>query len=123
GAGRNFYLTQTAAIAMSIKDCAFAGPQIVVGNLGVNTSYATYDYNAFTNASNPLSIGGSHDQRSVSYSWQTGPLGNFYLPTNSVLINAGHTNADLLSLYHFTTQTNQVKEANSVVVIGYNYVA
>jgi hypothetical protein len=35
----------------------------------------------------------------------------------------GNTNANLLGLYHFTTQTNQVKETNSVVDIGYHYVA
>jgi len=28
-----------------------------------------------------------------------------------------------VGLYHFTTQTNQVKETNSVVDIGYHYVA
>jgi hypothetical protein len=31
--------------------------------------------------------------------------------------------ADQIGLYHFTTQTNQVKEANSIVDIGYHYVA
>ena len=40
-----------------------------------------------------------------------------------VFINAGNTNANLLSFYHYTTQTNQVKEASSVVDIGYHYVA
>ena len=29
----------------------------------------------------------------------------------------------ILGLYHFTTQTNQVKETNSIVDIGYHYVA
>jgi hypothetical protein len=50
-------------------------------------------------------------------------LGWFYEPTNSVLINTGYLTADQWRLYHFTTQTNQVKETNSVVDIGYHYVA
>jgi len=57
------------------------------------------------------------------FNWQGSWLGNYYLPTNSTLINTGSTNANLLGLYHFTSQTNQVKETNSVVDIGYHYVA
>ena len=55
-----------------------------------------------------------------------GPLGNFYLPANGVatnLFNAGSTNANLLGFYHYTTTTNQVKEANSFVDIGPHYAA
>src|SRR6185369_17370952 len=55
--------------------------------------------------------------------YEAGPLGNYYEPSNSPLINVGTTNANLLSLYHFTTQTNQVKETNSIVDIGFHYVA
>jgi hypothetical protein len=55
--------------------------------------------------------------------YQTNFLGNYYLPINSPLINAGSTNANLLGLYHYTTTTNQVPETNSVVDIGYHYVA
>ena len=58
-----------------------------------------------------------------SPAYQTSWLGNYYLPTNCPLINAGSTTADQVGLYHFTTQTNQVKEANSTVDIGYHYVA
>jgi hypothetical protein len=35
----------------------------------------------------------------------------------------GSTTADQLGLYQYTTQTNQVKETNSTVDIGYHYVA
>jgi hypothetical protein len=55
--------------------------------------------------------------------YQAGIFGNYYLPTNSSLINAGSTTADKVGLYHFTTQTNQNIEANSQVDIGYHYVA
>jgi hypothetical protein len=67
---------------------------------------------------------GTHDVTNlVSYAWQSSWLGNFYEPTNSPLIDHGSTTADQFGLYHFTTQTNQVKETNSVVDIGYHYVA
>jgi hypothetical protein len=45
------------------------------------------------------------------------------LPTNSPVINAGDLTADQFGLYHFTVTTNEVKETNSVVDIGYHYVA
>jgi hypothetical protein len=81
-------------------------------------------YNAFvTNYDRMLPTFSSDVILSNSPAYQVGPLGNYYLPTDSQLINAGNTNANLLGLYHFTTQTNQVKETNSIVDIGYHYVA
>src|SRR5262249_4428142 len=50
-------------------------------------------------------------------------LGDFYTATNSVLTNGGSTTADVIGLYHFTTQTNQVKETTTTNDIGYHYVA
>ncbi len=60
--------------------------------------------------------------------YRVGPLGNYYQPTNSPLINAGSTNADQLGLYDYTVVTNlvsgqEIKETNSIVDIGYHYVA
>ena len=57
--------------------------------------------------------------------YQAGPLGAYYYPTNlTQLLNAGSvSNAALVGLYHYTTTTNQVKETNSVVDIGFHYVA
>lgn len=60
---------------------------------------------------------------SSSPAYQTSWFGNYYLPTNCPLINKGSTNANYVGLYHFTTQTNQVPEGNTVVDIGYHYVA
>jgi hypothetical protein len=123
-----FYGQRTkGAIPISVRNCAF--DQVILYGLfdsySGNATYTDYSYNAYTNATDPFPnpTGTSHDQASVSFNWQVGPLGRFYLPTNSVLINVGHTNADLVGLYHFTTQTNQVKETNSIVDIGYHYVA
>ena len=55
--------------------------------------------------------------------YQSSFFGNYYQPPTSPLINHGSTTADLVGLYHYTVQTNQVPETNSVVDIGYHYVA
>ncbi len=60
--------------------------------------------------------------------YQAGPLGTFYQLTNSPLINMGSCTADLTGLYHYTVTTNlvsgfEIKETNSIVDIGYHYVA
>jgi len=64
--------------------------------------------------------------------YQVGPLGQFYYPTNgsmlSRLINSGSTNANLVALYQETVMTNlvsglEIKETNSIVDIGFHYVA
>jgi hypothetical protein len=41
--------------------------------------------------------------------FQVGPLGRFYQPADSVLLNAGSRLASEVGLYHYTTTTNQVK--------------
>jgi hypothetical protein len=84
--------------------------------------------NAYFSCSWTLGPSGSTaDVTLTNVDFQTGPLGNYYYPTNggmlSTLINAGNTTADLLGLYHYTTTTNQVKETNSIVDIGFHYVA
>ena len=59
-----------------------------------------------------------------SFNWQTSWFGSYYSATNSTLIDAGSlTNAGLIGLYHYTIQTNQVKEANSRLDISYHYTA
>ena len=55
--------------------------------------------------------------------WQAGPLGDYYQPANSPLLNAGSADAFTAGLFHYTIQTNQVEETNSVVDIGLHYVA
>jgi hypothetical protein len=87
------------------------------------SSYIQCDYNAFVTNDTQLPFEGSHTVIVTNYNWESSWLGNYYLPTNSLLINAGNTTADQLGLYHFTTQTNQVPETNSIVDIGYHYVA
>ena len=104
---------------VSIYDCAFDGTTI-----SVDTNGLSCDNNSFLPNANRLPIQGAHDViLASSYNWQSSWFGNFYLPTNSLLINAGDRTADQIGLYHFTTQTNQVPENNSTVDIGYHYVA
>jgi len=82
------------------------------------------NYNAYIGGQTTLEPPGANDLEEITnFNWQTGWLGNYYLPPNSPLIDAGSTNANLLGLYHFTTQTNQTVEGNSIVDIGYHYVA
>jgi hypothetical protein len=103
-----------------VVNCAFEDT-LFDGDDNVN---AVYDYNAYETNTDRSVVGGSHDVTNIiSFNWQSGWLGNFYLTNSSPLINAGSTTADQVLLYYFTTQTNQVEETNSVVDIGYHYVA
>ena len=87
-------------------------------------SILTNGYNAYLNSSGRLYPTNPHDiVSSITLAYKSGWLGTFYQPTTSLLINMGGTTADLAGLYEFTTQTNQVKETNSTVDIGYHYVA
>jgi hypothetical protein len=85
----------------------------------------THDYNGYiTNATAQwLTNSGSHNIFTNSATWQAGILGRFYQPTNSPFLSLGSTNANFLGLYHYTALTNNVKETNSIVDIGFHYVA
>lgn len=105
-----------------IESCAFDGT-------GISSStslarLATLNFNAFSTGTNVLEAAGANDVTNVNnFNFESSWFGDFYLPTNSPLINAGNTTANLVGLYHFTTQTNQTVEGDSVVDIGYHYVA
>ena len=81
-------------------------------------------YNAYlvnTNRLNPTNVFDIVTTNDIA--WQSGPLGTFYLPSGSALINVGSTNANLTGLYHYTTTTNFYNvESNTVVDIGYHYI-
>ncbi len=89
----------------------------------------TNRFNAYTATAARLTPTNASDQvlSVTNITYASSKLGDFYLPTNltsqSALFNKGSTNASLLTLYHYTTTTNQVKETNSVVDIGFHYVA
>ena len=84
--------------------------------------YTTGGYNAFINSTQFQPTNAS-DIVLSSFNWQSGPLGAWYQATNSVLINAGSRGANLASLYHFCTTTNEVKETNSTVDVSFHFVA
>lgn len=100
---------------------------------GPQSASFTHDYNGYVTNQNRLTPNGAHDKILTNNPvYLTSYLGRYYYPTNdgmlSFLINAGSRNADAATLYHFTTTDNQVggvqiKETNSVVDIGYHYVA
>jgi hypothetical protein len=81
-----------------------------------------YGYNGYiTNYSRLAGLGDVILTNSPDY--QTSYLGRFYLPTNSPLINAGEWTAAVAGLFSYTVTTNQVRETNSVVDIGFHRVA
>ncbi|MDB6020106.1 MAG: hypothetical protein JWR19_4595 [Pedosphaera sp.] len=84
----------------------------------------TNGYNAYINCgSSRLNPNfGNHDLVLTNFVYTNGPLGSFYQVSTN-LHDAGSTTADLVSLYHYTTTANQVKETNSIVDIGLHYVA
>jgi hypothetical protein len=59
----------------------------------------------------------------TNLTWMPGLLGNYYQAANSPLIDQGSRTAGQAGLYFYTTLTNQAKEGNSMVDIGYHYVA
>ncbi len=109
---------------VSVRDCSFDQTSISTSDYwSSNTNLTDYDYNAYTNTTDPFSIGGAHDVVVSYFNWQTSWFGNYYLPTNSPLLNAGDVPASEMGLYHFTIQTNQVPEGTNTVSVGYHYVA
>jgi len=108
-----------------IVDCTFDETSINMNDYSGGITNITYcDYNAFLTNGSRLAVLGLHDVTNIiSFNWQSNWLGNYYLPTNSPLVDAGSTTANQVGLYNFTTQTNQVEETNSPVDIGYHYVA
>ncbi|HVM49585.1 MAG TPA: immunoglobulin domain-containing protein [Candidatus Acidoferrum sp.] len=68
--------------------------------------------------------GGNEQVLTSAPPYQTGPLGNHYLPTTTPLYHAGSRAADAAGLFHYTTLVDQTKEgAGQMVNIGLHYVA
>jgi len=87
-----------------------------------HNAYATNAYAGTNTFTDPPRT--TNDLQLASFAFVTGPLGHYYLPTNSPQIDAGSlSNAALAGLYHHTTQTNQTKEATTRLDLGFHYVA
>jgi hypothetical protein len=109
----------------SARNCAFDGTTFAIDDpFGVNTNYADYNYNAFLAGVTQMSPEGTNNVVVTnSFNWQVSWLGSYYLTNSNALVDKGDRTADQLGLYHFTMLASQIKETNSVVDIGYHYVA
>jgi hypothetical protein len=130
--GAQFAVARTSAdyVLMSVRDCAFEDTAFFDKNDAMvsNATYNDYDYNAYLSTNYFTNQVGANDEYVGEFDWQSGLLGDFYIPTAGgnldKLINEGSRDADAAGLYHFTTDAvNQTKEAASKVDIGYHYVA
>ncbi len=114
--------------AYQITDCLFDQP----------TFYSIYIRGAVVGSNNGYTTGsalvpgatGGNDKTNLTANFESGPLGSYYYPasgatnTLTALIDAGsRTNAGLAGLYHHTTVVGQTKETNSVLDIGFHFVA
>lgn len=59
----------------------------------------------------------------TNFTFASGPLGDFYQGSTNLVDRGSLADAGLAGLYHHTTRTNQTKEANTRLDIGFHYVA
>jgi hypothetical protein len=132
GTGSDVNLTAFA------RNCLFRSCQPINLNAAPVNNWAWHD-NLFDNS--PVSLyygsvanshngylgcspmpGGTGNVPLGSFTYATGLLGRFYHSSTS-LQNLGSRSAAAAGLYHYTTRTSQAKEGNTIVDIGYHYVA
>jgi hypothetical protein len=113
--------------AWSITDNLFDTSTNSLASNVVLTNYVSLWNNAFFGIAN--SLGGTTNLVVTNLSYVIGPLGSWYIGSSSpTVIDTGSRTADLAGLYHYTIQTNlvdgyEIKEGNSIVDIGFHYVA
>ncbi|MCL4787221.1 MAG: hypothetical protein KJ070_10565 [Verrucomicrobia bacterium] len=96
------------------------------GPVGINNYNAYIGMSQIPDGANRLSPAAptTTDPDLTSLSYQTGSLGNFYLPfTATLLIDKGSRSASTAGQYHFTTLVSSAKEATGQVDIGPHYLA
>ena len=59
----------------------------------------------------------------TNFTFASGPLGDYYHGSTNLVDQGSLTNAALAGLYHHTTRTNQTKDANTRLDIGFHYAA
>ncbi|HRZ58551.1 MAG TPA: hypothetical protein P5525_24185, partial [Candidatus Paceibacterota bacterium] len=80
-----------------------------------------HSHNAYLGPKQEVLLGSSSANKVLSaFPYASGPLGDFYHATTS-LVNAGSRPARDAGLWHHTVQTNQTKEADTTVDIGFHY--
>jgi hypothetical protein len=122
--GGSVSFTKGSAWPVWFEECGFDGTALAVGGSVTDSTNVTYcDFNAYlSSTTNHLPVMGAHSISITNFNWQTSFLGSFY-PNCPQLTDAGSQSAANYGLYHFTTSTSQTIEANTIVDIGYHYVA
>jgi hypothetical protein len=123
----NLFLSGTFAPAiyhtgtLSVKDNVFDNTIISQSGSGA----ISHDYNGYVTNASRFNTNGSHDVvlNTTNVPYQTGPLSRYYLPADCAFTNRGSQTADISGLWHHTCTTNEVKETNSVVDLGWHLVA
>ncbi len=124
--GRLWYEAHSEDTVTLVRDNLFDRTTIAKSP---GTENLTHDHNGYVTNQNRLMPNGAGDVILTNTpAYLTGPLGRYYYPTDdgmlSRLLDAGSVaDAAQAGLYHFTTTTNQVKETNSTVDIGFHYVS
>lgn len=98
------------------------GDSLFVQTIVTNTTNIAHGYNGYVTNFGRLLPTQTNDVIVSSVAFNVGPLGDYYLGQTN-LMNVGSRLASAAGLYHFTTGTNQVKETNSTVDLGFHYVA
>ena len=88
-----------------------------------SSSAVANGFNAYVACTGSFSSSAGGDVSPTSVAYINGPLGEYYQPSSSPLVHVGSTTGGGAGLYHYTTQTDQTKQANSTLDIGYHYVA
>ncbi len=100
-------------------NCIFSGMANLTNDYWGMGASVNGSHNGFDNSDQVFG-----DNAVIGSGYQSGPLGNFYLPANSPFINKGSTTADRVELYWWTTQLGgQDIEGTSIVDLGYHYPA
>jgi hypothetical protein len=105
------------------NDNLFDTATLSLSGNGAYTNYITTSNNGFHNTSTN-GIGGVTNLMVTNLTYAISWLGPWYIGSSSpTVVDAGSRNATNAGLYHYTILTNQVPETNSIVDIGYHYVA
>ena len=117
----------TYAVQWTIKDNLFDTTSFSFSGDG-SYAYVSVSNNGYYQTSDALP--GANDLNPItSLTYAAGPLGPWYIGSSSpALVDMGSRGAGLAGLYHYTMFANlvngcEVKEANTIVDIGFHYVA
>ena len=115
------YSTGTSNPGWQVRDNLF--DKVSQSLTGTGAGSVGLSNNGFTTGTT-RSLVGTLDQTGFTVAYQTGDLGNFYLPsTATLLIDKGSRTAAAAGLYHYTTRTIlSNKELATTVDIGVHYV-